>query len=349
MRWPTDAGLAADGVTALSREGRKLAARIGQKRTAVRDRTRSMGRKLRALTRTIRKRTGEAKREVLTLTEQAGQLLERSINEARKLAPTARSRARGRGAQAKLKAAKRLEELADLCEKVSSQIRQRVNGEPIKARLISLWDPDARPIRKGKLGKPTEFGYVDQLCEITANTQRGARGFILPPTSRDRQPGREHAAPRHRRRDQEPRHHTQGDRARRRVHANPEQHHAREPGRQRAHHRPPREPAPGAPAAADSATAPAPKAGSATSNAATAWTDHASKATPATRSGPAGRPSPTTPTPTPPSDDTRERGNARNGTRTETATETPNRTPSRAPPAARSTPTSPPNGFIRGK
>jgi transposase, IS5 family len=184
VRWPTDAGLAADGVKALAREGRKLAARIKEKRTAVRDRSRSMGRKLRTLTRTIRKRTGEAKREVLELTEQTGRLLEASINEARKLAATARRRARGGGAQAKLQAAKRLDELADRCEKVSSQIRQRVNGEPIKDRLISLWDPDARPIRKGKLGKPTEFGYVDQLCEITANTKRGARGFILPPKTK---------------------------------------------------------------------------------------------------------------------------------------------------------------------
>jgi transposase, IS5 family len=48
---------------------------------------------------------------------------------------------------------------------------------------VSLWDPDARPIRKGKLGKPNEFGYVDQLCEITANTKPRARGFILPPVS----------------------------------------------------------------------------------------------------------------------------------------------------------------------
>lgn len=142
------------------------------------------------MTRTIRRRSGEAKREVLELTEQTGQLLETSIKEARKLAATARRRARGRGAQAKLKAAKRLEELADRCEKVSSQIRQRVNGEPIKDRLISLWDPDARPIRKGKLGKPTEFGYVDQLCEITANTKRGARGFILPPKTKLGNPGK---------------------------------------------------------------------------------------------------------------------------------------------------------------
>jgi IS5 family transposase len=184
VRWPTDAGLAADGVRALAREGRKLAVRVNAKRTAVRDRSRAIGRKLRALTRTIRKRTGEAKAEVLALTEQTGQLLQASVKEARKLAATARARARGRGAQTKLKAAKALEELADRCEKVTEQIKQRVDGAPIKDRLISLWDPDARPIRKGKLGRPTEFGYVDQICEITANTKRGARGFILPPKTK---------------------------------------------------------------------------------------------------------------------------------------------------------------------
>jgi transposase, IS5 family len=183
VRWPTDSGLAADGVKALAREGRKLAARIEEKRTAVRDRTRSMGRKLRALTRTIRRRSGEAKAEVLALTEQTGRLLETSIKEARALAAAARRRARGRGAQTKLKAAKALEELADRCEKVTEQITKRVAGEKITDRLVSLWDPDARPIRKGKLGKPNEFGYVDQLCEITANTKRGARGFVLPPKS----------------------------------------------------------------------------------------------------------------------------------------------------------------------
>jgi transposase, IS5 family len=183
VKYPTDSGLADAGVRALAREGRKLAARIGEKRNAVRDRSRSMGRKLRALTRSIRRRSGEAKTEVLKLTGETGTLLKQSIREARKLAANARRRARGRGARAKLKAAEVLEELADRCEKVTEQITKRVNGEKITNRLISLWDPDARPIRKGKLGKPTEFGYVDQLFEITANTKKGARGFILPPTS----------------------------------------------------------------------------------------------------------------------------------------------------------------------
>jgi transposase, IS5 family len=102
--------------------------KIGEKRTAVRDRSRTMGRKLRALTRSIRRRSGEAKTEVLALTAQTGKLLERSVREARKLAATARTRARGRGARAKLKAARELEELADRCEKVTEQINKRVTG-----------------------------------------------------------------------------------------------------------------------------------------------------------------------------------------------------------------------------
>jgi transposase, IS5 family len=180
IRYPTDAGLAAHGVRALAREGRKLARRLGVQKEQVRDRSRALGRRLRAISRTIRRRSGEAKREVLKLTAETGRLLGRSVREARRLARAARAKARGRGARAKLTAAARLEELAERCEQVAAQIEQRVKGEPIKDRLISLSDPDARPIRRGKLGKPNEFGYVTQLAEITDNTRRGARGLILP-------------------------------------------------------------------------------------------------------------------------------------------------------------------------
>ena len=57
----------------------------------------------------------------------------------------------------------------------------RFAGEKITDRLVSLFDPDARPVRRGKLAKPNEFGYVVQLTEVTANTRRGARGLLLPP------------------------------------------------------------------------------------------------------------------------------------------------------------------------
>lgn len=195
LKYPTDANLAADGVAVLAREGRKLARLIGEKKARVRDRSRSMGRKLRAVTRTIRRRSGEAKREVLALTEQTGELLERSVKEARKLATVARRRARGRGAKVKLRAAERLEEFADRCEKVAKQIRQRVASEPIKDRIVSLSDPDARPIRKGKLGKPNEFGYVAQIAEVTEHTRTGARGVILPASSTVGNPGEDTLLP----------------------------------------------------------------------------------------------------------------------------------------------------------
>jgi IS5 family transposase len=180
VRYPTDAGLAGHGVRALAREAKKLAKLVKEQKRRVRDRSRAVGRTLRAVTRTVRRRSGEAKSEVLKLTAKTGKLLESSIAETRRLVVVARRRARGRGAKAKLKAAAQLEELADRCEKVCSQIKQRVAGEPIKDRLVSLADPDARPIRKGKIGKPNEFGYVTQLAEVTENTKRGARGLILP-------------------------------------------------------------------------------------------------------------------------------------------------------------------------
>lgn len=180
VKYPNDSGLASHGVRMLAREGRRLAEQIGESGLRVRDRSRSVGKRVRAITRTIRHRSGEAKAEVLALTAQTGRLLECSIKEARRLVARARSRARGRGARAKLCAAARLTELTDRCEKVTQQITKRLACKPITDRIVSLSDPDARPIRKGKLGKPTEFGYVTQLAEVTENTKRGARGLILP-------------------------------------------------------------------------------------------------------------------------------------------------------------------------
>jgi transposase, IS5 family len=189
VKYPTDAGLASSGVKVLAREGRKLVRLIRERMARVRDRSRAMGHKLRTITRTVRRRSGEAKQEVLKLTGETGELLERSIKEARRLAKIARGKARGRGARAKLKAAAALEEMADRCEKVARQIKQRVAGKPIKDRIVSLHDPDARPIRKGKLGKPNEFGYVSQLAEVTQRlgirVQEAAfdGGFNVGPTN----------------------------------------------------------------------------------------------------------------------------------------------------------------------
>jgi IS5 family transposase len=180
VRYPTDIGLAGDAIAKLARAAAGVA---GPDAPRVQDRSRAVGRRQRKLDRTLAARTGQGKPTALRLTGEAGALVERSVREARRLAEHLRRRARGRGAQGKLMAARRLDELADRAGTVARQIRQRLAGEKIANRLVSLSDPDARPIRKGKLRAPTEFGYVVQLAELCENTRRGARGVIVPVAS----------------------------------------------------------------------------------------------------------------------------------------------------------------------
>ena len=180
VRYPTDIGLAADATAALAREAATV---VTSGAPRVRNRSRAIGRRQRKLNRTLAARTGQGKATALRLTGEAGALVERSVREARRVAEHLRARARGRGAQRKLAAARRLDELADLAGTVARQIRQRLAGEKITDRLVSMADPDARPIRKGKLRAPTEFGSVVQLAEVCENTRRGARGLIVPAAS----------------------------------------------------------------------------------------------------------------------------------------------------------------------
>jgi transposase, IS5 family len=185
--WPSDAGLALDATRLLAREGARAASIVGKDARRVQNRSRAASRRLRLIGRTVGRRlgkTGGAREQVLALTGEVGELVRRSVREARALAEQTRRKARGRGAQRKLAAAQRLEQAAGLADKIVEQIGRRLGGERISDRLVSLADPDARPIGKGKLGKPYEFGYVFQLAELTPNTRRGARGLILPPPSR---------------------------------------------------------------------------------------------------------------------------------------------------------------------
>ena len=60
-----------------------------------------------------------------------------------------------------------LEHLVDAVGRIVTQTRQRAAGEipPAKTRLVSLSDSDARPIRKGSLAQPTQFGYTGQVTD----------------------------------------------------------------------------------------------------------------------------------------------------------------------------------------
>lgn len=185
IRYPTDAGLAADAVRVLHRAARQVRAAVPAVTERVRDRSRAVQKRLRALGRTLGRRTEEAKAAVRRLTAEAAQQVRASVGEASKLLAAARrSRSRAQGASRSGRRASviaALQQAVELSERIACQIRRRFAGEQIPDRLVSLFDRDARPVRRGKLAKPTEFGYVVQLSEVTPSTKRGAPALVLPP------------------------------------------------------------------------------------------------------------------------------------------------------------------------
>lgn len=182
--YPTDSGLAAGATKALARAARKLRGLMPELTRTVRDRSRAVNKLMRALTRSLRCRTGEAKEQVQRLTEQIAAQARMAVGQAQKLLEEATTSCRP-GGQAAGRAAtgaiSRLQELVVRSSKIVEQVRQRFAGQKIANRLVSLHDPDARPIRKGKLAQPTEFGYTVQFGELTSSTKKGARGLLLPP------------------------------------------------------------------------------------------------------------------------------------------------------------------------
>ena len=151
----------------------------------VHNRGRAIGKRIRALGRTLRRRTGEARSEVERLTTESAGLLDATIREARRVLTEGLREIRRMGKKTTWPQRRAVAQLALFvarAECVAEQTRQRFAGQPIKDRPVSIFDVHARPIRKGKLASPTQFGYVVQVTELTSGTHRGARGLLLPPT-----------------------------------------------------------------------------------------------------------------------------------------------------------------------
>jgi IS5 family transposase len=170
VAYPTDSGLLAKGVAKMARSIRALKAKGLATRTESRDRTRMVRSRARDIGANLRRRSGEAKDEVLAINAELAAIAVTAASEARRVTANARRTLRqlGHAAPRRLTAlVDGLELTAARVEQIATQTRQRIDGiTPDGAtRLVSLHDPDARPIRKGRLGKPVEFGYKAQVVD----------------------------------------------------------------------------------------------------------------------------------------------------------------------------------------
>jgi IS5 family transposase len=163
----------------------------------VRDRSRAAGRRAHASGFKLRSRSAAGRDEALAavrhttgeladLAETAATDAERLLANAKHALRRARAKATARKAQGEhdgaagrrrgrlARAIDDLEDLVTATRQITAQTRQRLAGQtPDGAtRRVSLHDGDARPIAKGRLGRPVEFGYKAQVVD-------NEDGFVL--------------------------------------------------------------------------------------------------------------------------------------------------------------------------
>jgi len=159
IKYPTDSGLLTAAVGRIAVRLHRL--RAAGAKVSFTDRTSEARAHQHSIGVWLRRRSDEAKAEVLVITGRLADLATATVIEATK---ALQHKARRRQVR------RLLDDLAVLIERterVIDQVRCRVGGEqPAGAtRLVSLHEPDARPIRKGRLGKPVEFGYKAQVVD----------------------------------------------------------------------------------------------------------------------------------------------------------------------------------------
>ena len=179
IHYPTDSSLLGDGVRVLTRTMKKIAGIAGAAGAKLRDRSRSVKLRMLEIARAARSkrapsqaRLKEAYRKLLNATGRVvGQAkrFAKEIGAGVKLAPGPEQ---GSSAnilrQAVLEGLRqKLEKMVPRVQRVMRQTTARVFAGDTHAegKIVSLFEPSTEVIRKGKAGKPTEFGKMVKLQE----------------------------------------------------------------------------------------------------------------------------------------------------------------------------------------
>jgi len=140
-------------------------------RTTMRDRGRSLRRRAHNIGAWLRRRSDDAKEEAKAITGEMALIAELSLSRSPASWPPTPARGMAKaGDRASGKARATLAELEETIvrlERVVTQTKLRLAGTMPEGatRLVSLHDPDARPIAKGRLGRPVEFGYLAKVLD----------------------------------------------------------------------------------------------------------------------------------------------------------------------------------------
>ena len=166
IHYPTDSTLLGDGARVLTRLSKRIAAALGGAARQVRDRMRSVSKKVVAIAISSRQKgpVGEEKRKklygkLLTLTRKV-------VNQTKRVIADVRAASRRAKTEAKPLIAK-AEAMIGHVKQVIRQTKARVfqGNTKMPDKLVSVFQPHTEIIRKGKASKPTEFGKMLKVQE----------------------------------------------------------------------------------------------------------------------------------------------------------------------------------------
>jgi IS5 family transposase len=174
IHYPTDSTLLADGVRVLTRTVKRLRTVATHGLVRLRERTRSVGRRVFAIAQlsrhagqaSVKARMQRLYRQLMSHTRAVVRQTETAVRQ------VARGTVRGIGlAQVAVEGlARQLRETGGLVRRVLAQTRARIiKGDThYPDKLLSLFEPHTEAIRKGKAVKPTEFGKLVKIQEAEA-------------------------------------------------------------------------------------------------------------------------------------------------------------------------------------
>jgi IS5 family transposase len=171
IHYPTDSTLLGDGVRVLTRTMKKITDIVGAAGTKLRDRSRSVKLRLFEIARIARAK-GPINRD--RLQQRYRRLLDttsRVVGQAKRFS-TEISQGVKRSADVLQQIAleglrAELDRMVRLVRRVMQQTRARIfHGDThVEGKILSVFEPSTEVIRKGKIGKPNEFGKMIKLQE----------------------------------------------------------------------------------------------------------------------------------------------------------------------------------------
>ena len=171
IHYPTDSSLLGDGDRVLTRLMKKVTAIAGTVGTKLRNRMRSVQRRVAEIARASRTKGEKGQQKIVPLYRKLLGITGRVLGQAKRFSGEIASGVKRSGdvlQQAALEGLKReIDDMVEIVRKVVHQTKARVFGGDthVESKILSVFENSTEVIRKGKASKPTEFGKMVKIQE----------------------------------------------------------------------------------------------------------------------------------------------------------------------------------------